>query len=358
MYENDFRLYRGAVAVDLNDLYHHGILGQKWGKQNGPPYPLGSGDHSAREKKAGWRKSLNSTSSGSNSAKASSKKVVVKPISNTKKNNTPKLGKLTEQQKQALKTVAVIAAVNAAFIGYMYLDNSGAIDRGAAIASDFLSSNYKNGVLAAARMHDLTSEQYRTARQLFDAGFKQYSGKETFESSLRKINPHFLTPGGQKNCVSCSIASVLRDKFGADVTAVKNTKGENIRVVLSDILKNRSTNMFNTTIDQKTLYAFKKTALLDSPKVAAERLILSKFKEPGSQGICTVTWRGLNFGHAFCWKNVGGQIMFYDPQRGTSSFVDKADFFKHMDIDRDFVIARLDNADFDINKLRSYIRAA
>lgn len=41
-----------------NDLNHHGILGQKWGKRNGPPYPLNAGDHSAAEKKAGWRKSL------------------------------------------------------------------------------------------------------------------------------------------------------------------------------------------------------------------------------------------------------------------------------------------------------------
>lgn len=39
-------------------LAHHGILGQKWGKRNGPPYPLGASDHSASEKKAGWQKSL------------------------------------------------------------------------------------------------------------------------------------------------------------------------------------------------------------------------------------------------------------------------------------------------------------
>lgn len=43
-----------------DELYHHGILGQRWGKKNGPPYPLSVKDHSASEKKAGWRKSLDS----------------------------------------------------------------------------------------------------------------------------------------------------------------------------------------------------------------------------------------------------------------------------------------------------------
>ena len=32
------------------ELYHHGIVGQKWGTRNGPPYPLGGGDYSPREK--------------------------------------------------------------------------------------------------------------------------------------------------------------------------------------------------------------------------------------------------------------------------------------------------------------------
>lgn len=49
----------GNIEADPDFLEHHGILGMKWGQRNGPPYPLGSSDHSAAEKKAGWRKSLN-----------------------------------------------------------------------------------------------------------------------------------------------------------------------------------------------------------------------------------------------------------------------------------------------------------
>ena len=42
-----------VIAPTSSDLQHHGILGQKWGKRNGPPYPLRAGAHSAAEKRYG-----------------------------------------------------------------------------------------------------------------------------------------------------------------------------------------------------------------------------------------------------------------------------------------------------------------
>ena len=72
---NDFYV----ITPTNGDIQHHGILGQKWGRRNGPPYPLDGSDHSAAEKKAGWRSSLKSTakkvgSKGASMAKSAAKK--------------------------------------------------------------------------------------------------------------------------------------------------------------------------------------------------------------------------------------------------------------------------------------------
>ena len=45
-------------VVRADYIVHHGIKGQQWGVENGPPYPLDASDHSSSEKKAGWRSSL------------------------------------------------------------------------------------------------------------------------------------------------------------------------------------------------------------------------------------------------------------------------------------------------------------
>ena len=53
-------------------LEHHGILGQKWGAQNGPPYPLSPSDYSAAERK------LNKMRSKSDSLKKKAAKKQIK----------------------------------------------------------------------------------------------------------------------------------------------------------------------------------------------------------------------------------------------------------------------------------------
>lgn len=45
-----------------NELYHHGIKGQKWGKRNGPPYPLNPQTHGAVVRSADREGSMGSKS--------------------------------------------------------------------------------------------------------------------------------------------------------------------------------------------------------------------------------------------------------------------------------------------------------
>lgn len=44
--------------MQVNELYHHGIRGQRWGKRNGPPYPLKGGSYSASEIKKKYQQHL------------------------------------------------------------------------------------------------------------------------------------------------------------------------------------------------------------------------------------------------------------------------------------------------------------
>lgn len=79
-------------------LAHHGILGMRWGHLNGPPYPIGSGDHSAAEKGAASKAGIKV---GSNSGKGSIENVG-KRASSTKSSNPIKRYKVNKQRKENL----------------------------------------------------------------------------------------------------------------------------------------------------------------------------------------------------------------------------------------------------------------
>lgn len=99
-----------------NELYHHGIKGQKWGDKNGPPYLLGASSHSSSERKEG-------TSGWSNKAKKEYK--ASKKSSNRYEDNSEKKKSgLTDKQKKAIKIGAAVAiTVLAAYGGYKIYQN-------------------------------------------------------------------------------------------------------------------------------------------------------------------------------------------------------------------------------------------
>lgn len=74
-----------TITVESIDIFvnHNGILGQKHGVRNGPPYPLDEGDHSSSEESAAKKAGI---SVGTSSGKGSLDKVE----SSTKKESTDK----------------------------------------------------------------------------------------------------------------------------------------------------------------------------------------------------------------------------------------------------------------------------
>lgn len=110
--------YESSAHKDF--LSHHGILGQKWGKRNGPPYPLDASDHSASENKAGWRKSLKgggaSVTKNKNLSTDSSNKISVEKQ------------KLSDNQKKTIAVGTAAVATALAVVGTAHLVKSGKFD--------------------------------------------------------------------------------------------------------------------------------------------------------------------------------------------------------------------------------------
>ena len=95
----DFIAFSEDIDSGMEYLEHFGILGQKHGQRNGPPYPLGSGDHSSAEKKAAASAGVKVGSDSGKGSIANVKKKKTKPgVQNKpKKELTPE-----EKREQAL----------------------------------------------------------------------------------------------------------------------------------------------------------------------------------------------------------------------------------------------------------------
>ena len=296
------------IKTDTNTLSHHGILGMKWGKLNGPPYPLGSSDHSAKEKSKGtkgWTKEAKQENKSSKSSKSSNSKSVTEP-------STKKSG-LSDKQKTALKIGAAVAVTALAAYGGVKLAQSGALN------------NYiKTGQSATATK---LIKDVSTAKVSDIEGFTMLDAKQAaIENAIKDANPLF-TKGNSKqailydnNCVNTVIATDMRAR-GYDViargmniggrnnmqsiaTAYTGLNSDTFRKIEVDSANYKSTSL-GTTERGKAMYNSYTNSLKGYP--------------PGARGTMSVqaSVNSKIFNHAIGWRITDdGKPELFDSQKG------------------------------------------
>lgn len=307
-------------------LKHHGILGQKWGKKNGPPYPLDASDHSASEKKAGWKKSLDKS---------------------TTDKHTQKKG-LSDKQKRAIKIGAAVVATAIVAVGgyqlYKHGKLDGLIDK-INTSKDHVKTalQKKNGDTKFGETAVQSLKEHATEK--ITGSFKKLTAPEKINDVIKHANPNRGNPSYQNNCTYCSVASFLRS-IGYDVIA-KDSGGK--QQLLGGVIES----------------CFKGARVIDGSAVKfgrspldASEMLVKKFGENAS-GVCGIQYKGGTGGHAFNWVIKNGAVKFFDGQDVTSPINDPRkieQFWKLINPNDHLTIARLDNAEIIEDAIKEFVQ--
>lgn len=276
-----------------NTLYHHGIRGMKWGVRNGPPYPLNASAHSASEKKAGWRKSLDKSSKSSDTEDRKSKKFT-----------------LSDKQKRAIKIGAVTAGVILASYGAYRLYKSGKLDglikNGRNKSRELLTGTFDDGTSLGEQKIEIQNGLGK---------FKKLASGESVEDVISKVNH----TGENNNCFNVVTATTAR-LCGIDVYAKGDSQGGK-GMLFEDVCK-----VFKLkSTDVKTMY--------DPTVDKLSKYIGNKYKE-GDVGAIGLSWNDVYkkkrydysngripmsepAGHTLNWIIQNGKVLFIDGQGKT-----------------------------------------
>lgn len=304
-----------------NELFHHGVLGQKWGTRNGPPYPLKPGQHSASEKKAGWQKSL----SGGRVYGSTEKEPAVR-------RKDADIDRLLSQRKLDYKKVkeiesdtlyrdkawsdvaAVITAASAVTLAAATMKNKGyapaaAVSLGVAalsgakmISNNVALSREKSAIEARDKKHLKKDE--KSGLYLKNASDR----KMTMLDDAKAVNPAYGLfsegRGASNNCVLCSVTYDMRRR-GYDVIAQRTPYGRHIENTVLNWYK-------GCTQEQLKLGNATKATEINS------RVQDSMKKVPdGARGVFSAYTEDLGIAHAMAFEKSNGVVKIIDAQNGT-----------------------------------------
>ena len=286
-------------------LSHHGILGQKWGKRNGPPYPLGVSDHSSSEKKAGWRKSLDRKKNSKSDKKSSFK--------------------LTDKQKKYIKVGLAVGATCLLAYGATKISSGAGINGGEVkkllrLVKNRLDLHYKSGL-------------------------NYIKGSHARKTDLKLCNKNWDPHGSSKgNCMNSVIAYTLR-RLGFDVTALGGN-GMSAR----DLDK-----VFKGSLNQSDILKFDRL----NPEKQIKDWVLANVSDDKAIGYVGYDRPNSDTGgHVFAWEKNGDIILLRDTQSAGNSNTMLRIIRSLKDpskVAEEFIISRLDNCAIDINEILKHV---
>lgn len=327
--------YIGSVQCFPSDIRHHGILGMRWGKRNGPPYPLSPGAHSKSEQKAGWRKSLDGGSKA--------------------EDNKRKQGgfRLTDGQKRALKIGAAAAVTGLAVYGAYRM---GAFDGLAGKVRKHSASRGKNefskllddsGRVSLDSLKEQVAANQKKLDKIHtkDIETSRFGGALSrtinfAEEQARSVNPS----GDGRNCVACSAVMELLARGKKGLVAKAKPHGELFRPQDLDLLFN-DVQFEQVKPGQDTREAYSNLVeKIRSFGSGARGAIFAKFRP---EVVAMLEKRGLKGleEHAFSFEVFGQTVALLDGQSGVHykmPLQDLAPFSPEL-----FWVARLDNLKLD-----------
>lgn len=309
-------------------LSHHGILGQKWGKQNGPPYPLNGSAHSSSEKKAGWQDSL-------------SKNRVTFGSSEHKQNKSQK-PKKDSDRKSALGFAAIMALniVTLNPVG-LAVNTKRLIDYGRAKA---------NGALEKTRTKKLEIDK-KTGLRLKD---KECSPEE----DMKHINPEYknFDANTKNNCMLCTTAYELRRR-GYDVRAGLTTTGYESKEALKWFPKGKIETAYAAPNPKDKKAIIKENLKINFGAGGKEKYqklsqLLFKYGN-GARGNLMLLFAG-GGGHSVVWENSGGKLVIRDCQ-SNKVYSSPAQIKRILSQTISAQAMRTDNIDFDLETIKRYL---